>query len=183
MPLTLAATTLLPLPSHRHSFSLPLSLSSLSHAPDLSAASGGGPAQGSATTWLVVVEGRGWGGEPHAVGRAGGGGVGAGGCGERLRVPALLARRQGGARLQPAGSHHARCRQRHRRERGARHGVARQPPPALAHPRHRLCLRLLWLRQALARRHQDSRHALLGGTLPLPPFVSPPLSVLRRSSS
>jgi hypothetical protein len=33
MPPTLAATTLLPLPSRRHSFSLPLSLSSLSTAP------------------------------------------------------------------------------------------------------------------------------------------------------
>jgi hypothetical protein len=121
--------------------------------------------------WRRAGAGAGEGGEPPAVGRAGGSGVGAGGGGERLRVPALLARHQGGARVQPASAHHARRRQRRRRERGARPGGARQPPPALAHPRHRLRLRLLRLRHALARRHQDRRHALLGGTLPYLPFV------------
>lgn len=113
--------------------------------------------------------GEGEGGETAAVGGAGGGGVGAGGGGERLRVPALLARRQGGARVRPEGAHHARRRQRRRRERGAPPGGARQLPPAVAHPRHRLRLRLLRLRHALARRHQDRRHAVLGGTLPPSP--------------
>jgi hypothetical protein len=132
MPPTLAATTLLPLPSRRHSFSLPLSLSSLSIAhlspPPLPKprhqefAPEEAQPGGSAAAWLVVVEDRGRGGWRRGAAAVG----------------------QGGARLQPAGAHHARRRQRHRRER---------------------------------------RHALLGGTLPLPPFVSPPLSVLRRSSS
>lgn len=98
------------------------------------------------------------------MGGAGGGGVGAGGGGERVRVPALLARHQGGAGVQPEGAHHARRRQRRRRERGARPRGARQPPPAVAHPPHRLRLRPARVRHALARRHQDPRHAVLGGT-------------------
>jgi hypothetical protein len=101
------------------------------------------------------------GGQPAAMGGAGGGGVGAGGGGERLHLPALLGRHHGCARLRPAGPHNAR--QRRRRERRAPARGGRQPHPSLGDPPPRFRVCLLRLRHALACRHQDARHAILGG--------------------
>jgi hypothetical protein len=138
----------------------------------------------------MVVKGRATAGEPHiskdgerqregegrdaaAVGGAGGSGVGADGGGQRVHVPALLARAQVGARLRPAAARHARRRQRRWRELRRRRRRALQQPPALARAARRRRVLLRRLRHALARRRRDrDRHAVLAGNSGLLPFWS-----------